>query len=255
DVTDIAIIRVGNASAAALIGFLEDLYEGEATFPVDVPVPAGTTDFSQFIAAAEAEDVGGVNLAVGEQEGVQVIEAGQQLGTDLLIGTSLGSSSHASVADLGDFASQMVFTWSFPPATYDLPVYEALRADLAASGEESLQLENLKGSPMRSWIGLYGLLRMIRDAEMTEFTREGITAMLDEATGVPMLGIFGDEDWTPALDHPGAYTRAGINHWVTWKWDPDAEAPNGLEGNFVETGEINFDELMCGSSLGAPEPC
>ena len=36
---------------------------------------------------------------------------------------------------------------------------------------------------MRSWIGLYALLRMIRDAEMTEFTREGITAMLEAAEG------------------------------------------------------------------------
>ena len=52
----------------------------------------------------------------------------------------------------------MVFLWSFPPATVDLPVYEALRSDLAASGEESLQPENFKASPMRSWIGLYALL-------------------------------------------------------------------------------------------------
>ena len=106
---------------------------------------------------------------------MQVVQAGQQLGTDLLIGSSLGTFSHTSVAELGDFAEQMVFLWSFPPATADLPVYEALRADLAASGEEALQPENLKASPMRSWIGLYALLKMIRDAEMTEFTREGIT--------------------------------------------------------------------------------
>ncbi len=59
---------------------------------------------------------------------------------------------------MGDFAEQMAFLWSFPPATADLPVYDALRSDLAASGEEALQPENLKASPMRSWIGLYGLL-------------------------------------------------------------------------------------------------
>ena len=88
-------------------------------------------------------------------------------------GRAWARSRTATVADLGDFAEQMVFLWSFPPATFDLPVYEALRADLAASGEESLQPENLKASPMRSWIGLYALLKMIRDAGMTEFTREG----------------------------------------------------------------------------------
>ena len=105
-----------------------------------------------------------------------MVRAGQQLGTDLLIGSSLGTFGHATVADLGDFADQVVFLRSYPPATADLPVYEALRADLAASGEEALQPENLKASPMRSWIGLYALLKMIRDTEMTEFTGAGISA-------------------------------------------------------------------------------
>src|SRR3546814_9950324 len=72
----------------------------------------------------------------------------------------------------------MRFLWSFAPATADIPVYDALRADLAASGEEGLQVENLKASPMRSWIGLYALLHMLREAGGNDFTREGITDML-----------------------------------------------------------------------------
>ena len=112
-------------------------------------------------------------LALGENEAIQVVQAGQQLGTEQLIGSSLGTFSHKNVSDLGDFAKQMVFIWSFPPATTDLPVYKALRADLAASGEKALQPDNLKASPMRSWIGMYALLKMIRDAKMTTFTRQG----------------------------------------------------------------------------------
>src|SRR4029077_6109911 len=38
------IVRVDLAAASALQGFLTDIYEGKATFPVDLPVPAGTTD-------------------------------------------------------------------------------------------------------------------------------------------------------------------------------------------------------------------
>ena len=255
DVTEIGLIRVDLAAASALVGLISDLYADDgATFPYDVPVPAGTTDFTQFILGAEDAGVGGVALALGEQEAVQVVRAGQQLGTELLIGSSLGTFSQATVAELGDFAEQMVFLWSFPPATFDLPVYEALREDLAASGEESLQTENLKASPMRSWIGLYALLKMMRDAGMTEFTRDGITAMLQQATDVPMLDMFGGENWTPNLNHPGIYQRAGTNHWQVWGWDPEAEGP--VEGgNFVEGAAISFDEVMCGSPFGAPEPC
>lgn len=255
DVDEIGLVRVDLAAASALVGLLSDAYEGEATFPVDVPVPAGTTDFSQFILAAEEEEVGGAALVLGENEAIQVVEAGQQLGTDMLLGSSLGTFSHSNVSELGDFADQMVFLWSFPPATADVPVYEALRADLAATGEEALQPENLKASPMRSWIGLYALLWMIRDAGMNEFTREGISKMLNEAQDVPMLDIFGGEDWTPSVNHPGIYQRAGTNHWATWRWDPDAEAPNGLEGNFVKGTELSFDDVLCGTPFGAPEPC
>ena len=104
---------------------------------------------------------------------------------------------------------------------------------------------------MRSWIGLYALLYMIRDAGMTEFTREGITQMLEEAQDVPMLDMFGGENWTPDADHPGVFSRAGINHWSTWTWDPAGEAPDGLEGNFVEGSEISFDDVLCGSPFGA----
>lgn len=253
--SEIGIVRVDSPGAGALLGLLGDLYEGDATFPLDVPVPAGTTDFSQFILAAQDEDVDAIALALGEQEAVQVVRAGQQLGTDLLVGSSLGTFSHGAVTELGDFAEQMVFMWSFPPATFDLPVYEALRADFTASGEEALQTENLKASPMRSWIGLYALLYIIREAGTTEFTREGMTTLLQESGPVPMLDMFGGEDWTPNTNHAGIFQRAGMNHWASYRWDPEAQAPNGLEGNWVETSSFSFDEVLCGSPFGPPEPC
>lgn len=253
DVTEIGMIRVDFAAASALLGLMEDLYEGDATFPYDVPVPAGTTDFTQFILGAEDAGVGGVSLALGENEAIQVVRAGEQLGTDLQIGASLGSFPHSTVSELGDFAEQMTFLWSFPPATFDLPAYTALRQDLAASGEDQLQPANLKASPMRSWIGLYALLWMLRDSGMTEFTREGITQMLNQAQDVPMLDIFGGEDWTPDQDHPGVFQRAGTNHWATYRWDPEAPAEDsGLEGNFVEASTMSFDEVLCGSPFGEP---
>jgi len=248
----IGLIRVDLAAASAMKGLLSSVYQGKATFPYDVPVPGGTTDFSQFILGAQQAGTDGVVLALGDNEAVQVVKAGQQLSTKQLIGASLGTFSHKDIADLGDFAKQMVFLWSFPPATVELPVYAALRADLAASGDDALQPENLKASPMRSWIGLYALLKMIRDAKMTTFTREGITAMLDAATNVPMLGIFGGENWTPNTNHPGLYKRAGTNHWAVYEWDPNATSPVG-KGNFVEKAKLSFDQVLCGSIFGAPK--
>jgi ABC-type branched-subunit amino acid transport system substrate-binding protein len=253
DASEIALIRVPQPEAAALQGLLEGVYEGEAEFVLDAPVPEGTSDYSQFILAAQEAGATGAALALGEQEAVQLVRAGQQLSTELALGSSLGTFSHASVEEFGDFAGQMVFLWSFPPATTDLPVYQALRNDLAASGEDGLQIENLKASPMRSWIGLYALLYMIREAGLQEFTGEAITTMLQESGPVPMLDIFGGEDWTPNADHPGAWKRAGTNHWASYSWDTGAEAPGGLEGNWVEESSFSFDEVLCESPFGAPE--
>ncbi len=218
-------------------------------------VPAGTTDYTQFILGAQQAGVDGVTMSLGEQEAVQVAKAGQQLNSDLPIATSLGTFPHSSVADLGDYADKMLFVGAFPPATVEgIPVYQALLDDLASTGNEQLQPENLKTSPMRSWIGLYALLKMIRDAGMTDFTREGITQMLHDAKDVPMLGMYGDENWTPNLDHPGIFKRAGMNHWAVYKWNPDAKSIAG-DGNFEEVSTMSFDEVLCGSPFGAPEPC
>ena len=93
DIHKIGTIRVDLPAASALLGLLKSIYEGDATFPYDVPVPGGTTDFNQFILGAQNAGADGVTLALGEQEAIQVVRAGQQLDTDLKIGASLGSFS------------------------------------------------------------------------------------------------------------------------------------------------------------------
>jgi ABC-type branched-subunit amino acid transport system substrate-binding protein len=255
-VTKIGNLRVDLAAAAALKSFLESIYtDGGATFPVDVPVAAGTTDYSQYILTAANAGAEGVVLNVGQQDATQIIRAGQQLNTNLRIGTSPGTMSVKQLRELGDFAKQLVLLSSYAPLSIDLPVYKALRADFVASGQDLLQPDNVAWSPMRSWIGLYALLKMIRDTHLTDFTRQNITTMLRAAKDVPMLGMFGDENWTPNLDHPGAWTRAGTNHWAGYRWDPNATGPDGATGNFVQTSTIDFDKVLCGSALGAPPPC
>ena len=256
DASDVSIIRVNLPEAAAAKGMLETLYSDRgAEFVADLPVAGGTTDYSQFILASQEAGADGALLALGAQEAQQVVGAGGQLDTEMLFGTAGGTFSHEDMTEMGDVANNLVFVWPYPPITSDLPVYDAVRADFAASGDEALQPAKAYINPIRSWIGLYALLWMIRDAGLTDFSRESITELLHNSEDVPMLGFFGDETWTPNFDHEGVFTRAGTNHWGVYRWDAEAEAPDGLEGNLVEVGTLNFDEILCGSPLGAPEPC
>ena len=251
-VKTMGMVRVDVPATAILDGLMTQVYGNKgAKITFDAPVPAGTTDYSQFILGAQEKGAKGLMLLLGDQDAVQVVRAGQQLGTDMQIATTPGSFSHETMKGLGDFAKNMVFFWSYPPATYDLPVYQALRSDLAASGDPLLQPETLKASPMQSWIGLYALLRVLRDQHVTTFTRTSIENALNAAKNVPMLGIFGGENWTPSLDHPGTIKRAGVNHWAIYRWDPNAKS-DGFDGNFVQRETISFDQVLCGTPLGGP---
>ena len=72
-----------------------------------------------------------------------------------------------------------------------------------------------------------------------------------------MLDMFGGEDWTPNLNHPGLFPRAGTNHWAMYTWDPEAEAPDGLEGNWVEaaTYRLRRGAVRLAASVRPPDTC
>ena len=69
---------------------------------------------------------------------------------------------------------------------------------------------------------------------------------------MPMLDMFGGEDWTPDTDHPGLFMRAGMNHWATYRWDPEAEGRRSRRQLGRRPSTVSLDEVVCGSIFGAP---
>jgi branched-chain amino acid transport system substrate-binding protein len=243
-VTKIAVVRVDIPSATALAGFLGAVYGDNGVEVVaDLPVPAGTTDYSQFILAAQAAGATGMALPIGGQEGIQVLRAGQQLDADLQYSSSLGTFPASDIDSLGDYASRVFLNAAIPPAGADLPVIVQLDADLAASGVEALQKENMKSSPMRSWVGLYAMLKIIRDSKTEDFSRANIQKLIEASGPIDMIGLM--PDWTPKTDHAGAFTRAGNNNYSFWAWDPAAK-------DFKKVSDADWDKTICGSPVGAP---
>ena len=248
-ITRIATVRVDLPNASAIIGLFEDIYP-DVEFVADLAVPAGTTDYSQFVLGAQDAGAEGVVVPLGGQEAIQVLQAAQQLGTDLAFSTSLGTLPYDDLADLGDLADQIVLNGSTPPATADLAAVRVLTADLAASGEDVLQPARLKATPMRSWVGLYALLTILRDAGTEDFSRANLTELIEASGPIDMLGL--TADWTPDTDNPGTFPRTGNGDYAFWRWDPEA-AYGDADGNLVEDGRVDFNDLLCGSPLGAPE--
>jgi ABC-type branched-subunit amino acid transport system substrate-binding protein len=204
-------------------------------------VPAGTTDYQQFILAAEDAGADGVILPLGENEALQVLQAAQQLGTELKFSSSLGTFGKADVKAFGPFAKQIYFNAELPPVTGDQkrwPILKTAIADLASSGKKELQADQIKSSPFRSWVAVYHLKNIIENfGDPDNITRESITAAMNAATDVDTFGLI--PPWTPAMEG-GVLGFRITNPWyyqVTWdgkKFVVDDEQLNlteELDGN------------------------
>ena len=198
--TKIAMIHVDTPPIQALRAVLGPLFDAHgAELTTMIPVPQGTTDYQQFILAAEDSGATGVMLPLGEAEAVQVIRAAQQLGSDLEFATSLGTFGQADADDLGPFAEQVLFNSELPPVTASLdqwPVLADVVADLSASGEAELQADQIKSSSFRSWLAVYALDQVVEQfGDPDDVTREAITTAFEAAGDVDMFGLI--PPWTP----------------------------------------------------------
>jgi branched-chain amino acid transport system substrate-binding protein len=220
-----AIVRADVPGAAALQTILEPMvtaYGGEIV--ADIPVTVGTSDFSQFVLAAQSAGADGVLLAAGRDEAIQVLRAAQQLDTDILFSLSLGTLGRTDVAEFGELAESFVFNSEIPPATVDpepFPLLAVAVRELAASGEDGLQPDRLNTATLKSWVYMYALIQVIRDAELTDITPATVTGALRDAVDVDMGGL--TPPWTPNATSDGIFRRVSQPLYWTATWDPEAE--------------------------------
>jgi branched-chain amino acid transport system substrate-binding protein len=240
-ITKIAAIHVDTPTFTSLTAALEPMLDASgAEMVATIPVPAGTTDFQQFILAADDAGAEGIILALGENEAVQVLQAAEQLGSELTYSSSLGSFGAADVAEFGDFASQMVFNAELPPATADQETWPILAdavADLEASGDAALEADQIKNSPLESWVAVYSFVTIIEQfGDPDDISREGVTAALDAAVDVDMFGLV--PPWTPSASPagPGPFAAVSQPWYYASSFDPDT-------GEF-DVAEDRMDMLM-----------
>jgi len=187
-------------------------------------VPAGTTDYQQFVLAAERAGADSVIMPLDQTLGTQVLNAAKQLGTKLDFSTSLGTFGPDSIKALGDFGKQIYVNAEIPPVAGDTkrwPILKTVQKDFNASGEDVLQTNKVKTSPFRSWIATYHLKKIAEDyADPDNLTRASMTQAMNTAAAVDTFGLI--PPWTPnkGVDPaPLGFTRIS-NPWYYWgKWD------------------------------------
>jgi ABC-type branched-subunit amino acid transport system substrate-binding protein len=160
-------------------------------------VPAGTTDFQQFVLAAQDAGADSVIVPLGENEAVQVLQAAKQLNSKLDFSVSLGTFGKDDIKQFGSFAKQMYFNAELPPVTASAktwPILPTVISDLSKSGDKALQKNQIKSSPFRSWVAVNHFVQMM-GKDPDNITRESVKAALDSATDVDTYGLI--PPWTP----------------------------------------------------------
>lgn len=249
--TKIAMIHVDTPLIQALRPVLGPMFEAYgAELTTMIPVPQGTTDYQQFILAAEDSGATGVILPLGEAEAVQVIRAAEQLGSDLEFATSLGTFGLAEAQDLGPFGEQVLFNSELPPVTASTdtwPILGDVVADLSASGEPELQQDEIKSSSFRSWLAVYALDQVVEQfGTPDDVSREAITAAFESAGNVDMFGLI--PPWTPRGGTGEGILGAVSNPWY-YQVTFDAEAEDFVVGDEL----LNVVEELAGN-IDYPQP-
>ena len=161
-------------------------------------VPGGTTDFQQFVIAAQDAGADSVILPLGDNEAIQVLQAAKQLNSKLDFSVSLGTFGKADIKQFGTFAKHMLFNAELPPVTASQkrwPILKQAIADLSASGEPQLQKDKIKSSPFRSWVAVYHFVTLMGQNNPDNITRQSVIDALNAAKNVDTFGLI--PPWTP----------------------------------------------------------
>jgi ABC-type branched-subunit amino acid transport system substrate-binding protein len=196
----IGMINVDSPAIAGLIGLMQTMLNAYGAKLVgNIAVPGGTTDFQQFTLAMESKGAECTILPLGENEAKQVLRAAQQLGGKMRFSASLGTFGLADLQAFGNFASFVYLNDALPPATASqatFPILKEAIADLAASGKAELQKDQIKSSPLRSWVSVYAFVKVIEQfGKPDDISRKAINDAFKAATNVDMFGLM--PLWTP----------------------------------------------------------
>jgi branched-chain amino acid transport system substrate-binding protein len=244
----IGMINVDTPQIAGLIGLMQtELKAYGATLVGNVAVPAGTTDFQQFTLAMESKGAECTILPLGENEAKQVLRAAQQLGGTMRFSGSLGTFGLADLAAFGNFGSFVYLNAELPPASASQTTFPILKdaiADLSASGKPELQREQLKSSPLRSWVSVYAFIKVIEQfGKPDDISRKAINDAFKTATNVDMFGL--TPLWTPngrvlPSTHPfyGPFGSVSMPWYYQAQYNPATKAIDVSPNKLMFTNEV-----------------
>jgi ABC-type branched-subunit amino acid transport system substrate-binding protein len=190
----------------------------------NVPVPPGSADYSQFVAAAEANGATAVVVALSEQDASQLLDAASQLDTDLTIASTATSFSVDTLGELGEIGERLVYVSGLPAPTSseEFPGLELFLDDMAASDDEELELGQLKANPLRAWLSLHALVAVTEGVDTIDAA--SVLDAFTNAKDVDMLGLV--PPWTPSTRQAGLFENISNPYMLRMSFDGERFVPD-----------------------------
>ena len=202
----IALIVNDVAAAGAFGAMLEPaITQAGGAFVETIRVPESATDYSQYVAAAEAAGAAGVLVALNDAQATQFMKTAAQLSAELVFGTTPDAFDAVQMAQLGRPAKNAAFASSFPAPTESLKKWPGLKQFLAdmRAFDSSLTPRKLKTDQVGVWLGVLALVTVM-EGEPT-IDAAGVLHKLETAQDIDLGGLI--PPWTPSRQGPGIFKR------------------------------------------------
>jgi branched-chain amino acid transport system substrate-binding protein len=249
--TKLAAVHVDTPTIGPLFAALGPMLKAyNATMETKIPLAAGTTDYQQFTLAAQNAGATCVIIPLGQNEAVQVLQAANQLNTTLKWSGSANTFNAADMKNFGDFAKQIYVNTAFPSPTASQtrwPILATILKDLGASGEKSMEPDNMKTSAIRSWMSVYALTTIMEKfGKPDDISRQSVMAAVKAAKDVDMFGLI--PPWTPTFSQAPGTPFSSVSQ--PWYYVESFDA-----GGNVTVGDKQYNVIFeLGGKLDYPQP-
>lgn len=204
----LALVTVQTPSAGAVKGLIEPAAKADGgEIVTTVLIPGGTTDYSQYVAAATKDGADAIMLAVDFPDASQFMTAMQQLNSTTPLGISASSFTLNNLKKFSAFTKTAVITDGSPNATSNpkqFPFIPQYVKDMKVGG---LSIGDLKGQSVSAWGSLLAFVTIMKGAPTIDAA--STLAAVKAATNVDMQGVI--PPWTPSAPSGNAIFKAVSN--------------------------------------------
>ena len=172
----------------------------------EVFIPPGTSDYSQYVAAATKDGADAALMLVDYPQLAPFMDAMSQLNSKLVLGINGSSMTLDNFKKYSKYTKSAAIVDATPNSTSSPKKFPGLKqyvADMKASG---LPIKELKGQSIGAWLSVLAFKTVVEGAKPTTIDAASVVAALNAAKDVDLMGMI--PPWTPnATNSSPIFTR------------------------------------------------